>query len=300
MKNFVVLTDTSSDLARETREKYDIEYIPMHICFEDRDIFASLDWEEISAPDFYNKMREGTRITTAQISALEYTEYFEKKLSAGMDILYLACAEPLSASIKTCRTLKDSLIAKYPERKIYIIDSCAGSMSLGLLCIKASLLRDEGKTIDECAEWIEKNKANFNMEATVEKLVYLKQAGRVSAASAFFGGLLNIKPIIISDVCGRNVAIEKVKGRKNSMARLTERFFERYIPSDLPIFILHANCLEEAEELKKTISERLENKDTEINIIYFGPLVGASAGPGTLCVCFYGQEVTFDAEKPNG
>jgi DegV family protein with EDD domain len=131
----------------------------------------------------------------------------------------------------------------------------------------------------------------------VDNLKYLRQAGRVSAASAFFGGLLSVKPIIISDIHGNNAAVEKVKGRKGSIDRIVERFKSRY--RTLPyqkIFIVHADCLDEALALKERIYEVIPDKDVEFIVNYIGPTVGASVGPGTMGVYFFGEEVTFDAK----
>ena len=298
MKKFVIVTDSCSDLDKDLRELYDVDYLPMHFTGGGKDYVASLDWEEISATEFYQKMREGTRFITSQVNAASYMERFEKYIQDGYDILSVSCSSALSSSVIASYHVRDELLKKYPDSKIICVDSLNSCYGLGLLCIRASELRAEGKTIEETAAWIEANRKKINQECTVEKLGYLKQAGRVSAASAFFGGLLNVKPIIVSDVNGQNAAEEKVKGRKVSIARLAERFREEY--EDLPyqrIHIAHADCLAEAEELKSAISAIVPDKAKDIRIGYVGPIVGASAGPGTLAVYFYGKEVTFDASK---
>ena len=299
MKKYVIVTDTCSDLPRELREKYSIEYIPMHFSYNDKDVVASLDWEEISAPDFYNVMRGGTRIYTAQVNAAQYTEAFEKYIAEGYDILSISCSSALSASVKASYTVRDALLAKYPESKIICIDALMSCMGLGIICIKAAQLRDEGKSIEEVAEWVETNKLKINQEATVDKLIYLKQAGRISAASAFFGGILNIKPIIISDAKGRNVSVEKVKGRLASMQRLAERFAESYVPSEHPVFISHADCIEDTKLLKEEVIKRVPEIAEKLYTVYIGPIIGASVGPGTIGLYYYGKEVTFDAEAEN-
>lgn len=296
MKSFVIVTDSCGDINKSLREKYDVDYVPMHYTYGERDLVASLDWEELSAPDFYNVMRGGTRIITSQANVATYEEAFERYLAEGLDILSISCSSALSASVKASYTARDVLLAKYPERKIYCIDSLMSCGGLAILCIMASRMREAGKSIDEVAEWVTENRLNVNQEATVEKLLYLKQAGRVSAASAFFGGILNIKPIIISDVCGRNVSIEKVKGRALSFKRIADRFAEEYVPSDAPIFISHADCLADAEALKAEVLARLGDTAPEIVVDYIGPIVGASVGPGTVGVWFFGKKVTFDAE----
>lgn len=295
MKKFVIITDSCSDLEKELRVKYDIDYVPMHYRIDGVDHIASLDWEELSAPDFYNVMRGGKRIYTAQVNAIDYKEKFESYLQKGFDILSISCSSALSNSVNSSYAVRDELLGKYPEAKIICVDSLNSCSGQGILCLKASELRSEGKTIEEVAEWVTSHRKIMHQEATVDKLTYLKQAGRVSATSAFFGGLLSVKPIIISDVNGQNVSVEKVKGRKTSFVRLAERVKERYL--DLPyqkVHIGHADCLEEALELKKIVLETL-GKDVEIHVSYIGPIVGASVGPGTLAVYFFGVEETHDS-----
>ena len=192
----------------------------------------------------------------------------------------------------------DRFMTKYPEAKIICIDAYTCCFGLGMICIKASEMRSEGKSIEETAKWVEDHRAMFHQEGSVDKLEYLKRAGRVSAASAFFGGLLNIKPIIICDVKGRNTAVEKVKGRRNSLNRIVERFKERYVGGVCKqIYISHADCLEDAELLKSMVQEVVQGQDVEIKIGYVVSPIGASVGPGMIGLYFYGQEITYDAEK---
>lgn len=298
MKKFAIITDSCSDLNKDLRGKYDIDYVPMHYSYDGKDVVASLDWEELSAPDFYNVMRGGTRIFTAQVTANDYKEKFESYLEKGYDILSISCSSALSASVKSSYIVRDELCAKYPDAKIICIDSLIACAGEGMLVIQASKKRAEGKSIEEVASFIENAKKYIHQEAIADKLVYLKQAGRVSAASAFFGGLLNVKPVIISDAKGQNFAVEKVKGRKNSIIRIAERVKEQYngeIAQE--IFVAHADCESEAIDLKNEIIARIPNVEDKITIGYIGPIVGASVGPGMMGVYFFGTEVTENANE---
>lgn len=295
MKKFVIVSDSCCDLRKELREQFDIEYIPMYVNYKGEEHYADLDWAEISVEDYYKMIGEGVRVTTAQITALTYKERFEKYIEQGYDVLSISCSSALSASVKASCIARDELKEKYPESKIICIDSLNACFGLGLLCIRASELRAEGKSIDEVAEWIISNRKNVNQECTVQELKYLKQAGRVSAASAFFGGLLSVKPIIISDVKGQNTAVEKVKGRKNSIDKVFERFTNEYV--DLPyqrICFIHAGCPEEIAQLKVRVLEFLGDRKAEIHVENLGPIISSTTGPGTIAVYFYGKEVTFD------
>ena len=292
---FVIITDTCSDLNKDIRVKYDIDYVPMSYTCDEKTYLGDLDWNELSAHDFYELMRNGKRIFTSQVSVTHTKEKLEKYLNEGKDILYLSCSSELSKSYDVVRNVVSEFSPNYPNSKIIVIDTLRACMALGLLCITASELRSQGKSIDEVASWIKENMATCHMEATVENLKYLKQAGRVSAASAFFGGLLNIKPILIEDAQGRNFAVEKVKGRITSLERLVERTVEQFKDvAHQKVFISHADCLDDALKLKDMLINALGN--IEIELSYIGPIVGASVGPNTMGVFFYGTEVTVNKE----
>ena len=292
MKDFVIITDSCSDLEKELREKYNIDYVPMSFSCEGKEYSASLDWESLSAPQFYNMMREGKIFKTAQVNAFQYKQKFTDYLKQGKDILSISCSSGLSNSVNESKKVAKELLHKYPDNKIICIDSLNSCYGLGLICITASTLRAEGRTIEEVAEYIEANKLKVNQECTVEKLTYLKKAGRVSAASAFFGGLLSVKPIIISDRKGNNNAVEKVKGRKSSIERIAERFAQEYEAHPYQkLFFAHADCEQDVELLKTAVLSKIDATDLEIHTGYVGPIVGASAGPGTIAVYFFGKEV---------
>lgn len=297
MKKFVIISDSCSDLDKSLREKYDIDYIPMHFSYDGKEFKADLDYKEISFTEFYDLMREGKRIKTAQINANEYLSVFEKYVKEGYDVLSLSCSSALSHSVDESFKARDELIKKYPESKIICVDTLNACFGLGLLCIRASELRAEGKSIEETAKWIEENKKTVNQECTVDTLKYLKQAGRVSAASAFFGGLLSVKPIIISDVTGINAAVEKVKGRNNSIDRLVERVKDEYRSCPYQkVRVVHADGESDAKILMERVKDAIPDKDVEITLGYIGPIVGATVGPKTIAVYFYGKEVTFNSK----
>ncbi len=297
MGNYVILTDSACDLESKWREPFGIEYVPMGYSFDGNAYEADLDWKKLSAPEFYNLMRNGTRIYSAQVNVETFEEAFKKYAEEGKDVLYVACSSGLSASVKAGYVARETVLKEYPDRKIIIVDALRACYALGLLVIRAAELKAEGKTIEETAAWLEENKLTVNMEGSVDKLTYLKQAGRVSAASAFFGGLLNIKPIIMADAKGCNYAVEKVKGRRTSFVRIAERVAETFVDAPYQrVFISHADCLDEAEEFKAIVLEKL-GKDVDIHIGYVGPGVGSAVGPGMIGIYYWGKEVTVNKEN---
>ena len=297
MSKYVIITDSSSDLDEKLREKYDLHYVPNRFNYEGKEYNDDTDWKTFPIDQFYDYMRAGNRITTSQISSLACMETIEKYASEGYDVLAISTPAVLSSTanvfVNTCEKLKE----KYPERKLIAIDAKISSGGLALLCIRAAELRAEGKTIDEVAAWVEENKKFIHQEGSVDSLAYLKRAGRISAASAFFGGLLNIKPMIISDVHGYNVAVEKVKGRKTSLLRTVEKLVQDIRPEICPyIFIHHTVCEEDALFLKEEILKQVNVKEENIHIGNVNAVMGASVGPGMFGVYFYGDEVTYDSK----
>lgn len=299
MKKFVIITDSCADLNKELRTKYDIEYTSMRILYDGKDIPANLDWEIIPAKEFYEAMEKGTIFKTSQINAEQYRDCFVEKIKQGYDVLSISCSSALSASYYVSTRVRDELKEEYPDAKVYCVDSRNSSLGLGIMCITASLMREEGKLIEEVAQYLEEHKQEMNQIATVEDLNYLKRAGRVTAASAVFGSILKIKPIIISDTLGQNVAFKKVRGRFTSIKTIIEMCAENYTNKEnLFIGITHANVLEDALEIKKMLLETIpEANKATIIIDYIGPIVGASVGPGTVAVYFYGKEVTFCSKE---
>ena len=255
------------------------------------------DWQEVPMKDFYDYLRAGNRIMTSQISAVKCQETFEKFLQEGYDILSLSCPEVLSSTVNVCRNTAAKLLEKYPERKIICIDTTISGGGLTLLCVQAAKLRAAGKTLEETAQWVEDNKKYIHQEGSVQDLAYLKRAGRISASKALLGALFNVKPMVISDVHGYNVSVEKVKGRQNSLIRTVERVAEKYVPrEDIDIYISQAYCEEEAMELRKSLAEKLNVSEDRIHICALNAVMSASVGPGMIGVFFYGIENTYDSK----
>lgn len=289
MKDYIIITDSCSDLGKEIRKKLEIEYVQMNIVYDEKEVTASLDWENYTPKQLYDIMRNGTRIITNQVPTNVFETEFEKYLKEEKDILYIACSSALSGSFSSSLLVSKALMEKYPNRKIYCIDSLNSSLGEGLMAIDASLMRKENKSIDEVKEYLENNKLRYNQLCAIDNLNYLKRAGRVKASSAFFGNLLGVKPIIISNKIGENYAIKKVKGRKASLDEIVNMAKEVAInPQEQIIAISHADCIDDANYIKKRIIEEIKPKDIYVN--YIGPIIGASAGPGTIAIYIRGQE----------
>ena len=301
MKDFVIVTDSTSDLPGKLREENNIDYCKMHIVVdydsaEPKELEASLDWEKYSPKEFYDWLRNGRKVKTTAVPVEEFLRVFSKHFVEGKDILYIACSSALSASGNMANTVvREELAEKYPDSKLVVVDSLNSCMGQGSMVIKAAQLKKEGKSLEEIVAWLEENKLKFNQLATVETLTYLKAAGRVTASSAFFGNIFGVKPIIISDAKGHNVAFKKIKGRKAALAELVSSMKE--VGEDLDnqvVYVAHADCEADADFLKEEILKVCN--PIAVEKAYIGPIVGTSTGPGTIAIYCYGKEVEFVGE----
>ena len=294
MAKVKIITDSCSDLSGELLQKYDIDYAKMRTVCDGTESEASLLWENLSAKDFYNLMREGKRITTTQVPMQEFENVFRKYLKEGYDIVYIACCSKQSSSVNTGTVVARRLLTEYEGRTVHCIDSLNASMGEGLLAIRAAELRDAGLSADEIAEKILACRNNVNEYVAVHSLDALHRAGRVKASTAFFGNLLGVKPIIISDKNGVQTPLKKVKGRRTSLdeiVSLTKASIRE--PEKQTVFISHADCNEaEIAYVKEAVLREIPCKDVYVN--YIGPIIGASIGPDAIAILSFGEEVTFE------
>ncbi len=292
MKNFVILTDSTSDLTLELRQQYNVDYIPMHYVIDGTEYKASLDWETHAPKAYYDIMRGGTRVFTTQINKELCHEAFENAIKDGKDVLYISCSSALSASINAARVVAQDLMAQYPDAGIYCVDSLISSLGQGFLVMEASRKRAEGLSAADTAAYIEKIRLNVNQCGTVGSLEYLRRAGRIKASKAFFGNLFGVKPLIISDIKGQNYAYKKAKGAANARLAIAEHICEAADGVYEELFLTHADCEEDILLLKEEILKIAPFKKVTMNNI--GPIVGASVGPGTVIAFCYGKEVTIE------
>ena len=297
MGKYVIVTDSCSDLSKEYRDKYHIDYAKMMISWTDpvngelHETIADLDWGVISSKEFYDLIRGGTRIYTAQTPIEDYINTFSPHLEKGEDVLYLACSSGLSASLNLARMLAEGeLKEKYPNNKVVVIDTLRAGMSLGMLVMDANNMRLEGKSLEEVIDYVENNKLSYLEIGIPETLTYLKRAGRVSGPTALMGNLIGLKPILMWDEKGSNGAKEKAIGRKKAYLRMAEIIKETIVnPEEQTMYIMSADCREEdIESFKKAIFDQVPVK--EILTQPLGPIIGAVAGPGTIIANYRGKQ----------
>lgn len=292
MNKVKIITDSCSDLSGELLTKYDIDYAKMTTVCEGVQQEASLLWEYYSPKELYDKIRNGIRVTTTQVPPEEFTRIFDLYIN-DYDIVYIGCSTKQSGSVNTAAVIAKQYKEKYPDSSIYCIDSLNASIGEGMLAIKAAEMRDEGKSAKEIFDSVSAMRNNVCEFITVHTLEYLRRCGRVKATAAFFGNLMGVKPILISDANGAQTPVKKVKGRKNSFTEIVDLMKESITDSkDQTIYLVHADCdPAEIEALKNETLSKIKCKD--VLPLYIGPIIGASVGPDAIGLFAFGTEVTY-------
>ncbi len=294
MRPVKILTDSCSDMSRDLREKYDIDYARMKTVYDGKEQWASLDFEYYTPKQLYDIMRDGNRILTTQVPPDEFNRIFTEYLDKGFDIVYVGCSLKQSGSVNTGAVVARTLLESRPDANIFCVDSMNACMGEGLLAIKGAGYRDQNLSAKEIYDKLVAERKSINEYVTVHSLDSLKRAGRVKASAAFFGNLLGVKPIIIADAKGDQVAVKKVKGRLNSFHEIVSMLKESITdPESQTIYLCHADCSkEEVDSLSQMIREEIPCKD--VHVSYIGPIIGASIGPDAIGIWATGKEVTFE------
>ena len=293
MRKVKVIADSCADLNVEQLNKYGIAFAKMSTSCDGVESVATLTWTEDEVHALYNKMRDGKRIITAQVSVEEFQRIFEEYLKQDMDIVYIGCSSKQSGSVNTGFVTAKKLMEKYEGSTIICIDSLNASMGEGMLAIEAAKMANDGASATEIEAHILSIRKKVNQYVTVHSLDALKRAGRVKGSAAFFGNLMGVKPIIISDANGDQAAYKKVKGRQKSFEEIVALLKSTMIePENQVVYLTHADCAkEEIDGLVELIKKEIPCQDVEVG--YIGPIIGASIGPDAVGIWGFGQEVTY-------
>ena len=287
--DYVFMTDSDSDLPYELKQQYDIPVVYMPYALDGKEYFDDLG-QTIDHKTYFDKMREGATPVTSALNQADYMEYFEPILKEK-DLLFVAFSSQLSSTLQSVYAARAELLEKYPERKFVVVDTLSISAPQTLLVLKAHEMYRAGAPIEEVAEWLENNKLRAHGWFTVDDLKYLKRGGRVSAAAAAVGTMLDLKPILTESREGKLVAVDKVRGRRKAITYIVDKAVE-YVddPKESMGIILHSDAMDDAEKLKNLLQVKFP--EMEIRIYPLGPVIGAHAGPGVISFCFLGKERT--------
>ena len=282
---YQIITDSACDLPASMLEQLKVSAVPLIVNFRGEARPDSVADAEVKT--LYDAMRAGEVATTSAVNPDDWSRFIEPVLAAGQDALVLAFSSGLSTTYQSAVIAANDLMEQYPQRKVCVVDTRCAALGQGLLVWHVCKQRDAGLSLEELAAWTEEAQARTAHWFTVDDLVYLKRGGRVSAASAVLGAMLNIKPVLHVNEEGRLVSVVKARGRKAAIETLAKKYDESCDEASAEmVFICHADCLADAQKLEQLMRQRGAK---EVFIGNLGAVIGSHAGPGTLALFYMGK-----------
>ena len=288
MRNYVIMTDSCCDMTAHMAKDLELDVLPLSLHMDGADYRNLLDGSEIGFDDFYARLRGGTMATTSAVSVGNFQAKMREHLEQGEDILCINFSSALSTTYQSACIAADDLRPEFPDAKIFVVDSLSASLGQGLLLYLCVQEKRRGRSIEEVHTFAEINKLHVCHWFTVEDLNHLKRGGRISAATALFGTMLAIKPVMHMDDGGHLTPVSKARGRRSSLLALVNRMEELAIdPARQTVFISHGDCEGDALFVAEEIRRRFGTEQIYIN--YVGPVIGNHSGPGTIALFFIGS-----------
>lgn len=280
--SYRIITDSCCDFPPHAYEELDISVVNLSVRYKGQEYQTyTEDWLK----EMYNGMRAGETATTSAVNPEGWKSVIEPVLQQGQDALVLAFSSGLSTTYQSAEIAAKELHEMYPKQKIRVIDTLCASRGQALLVWYACQKRDMGWELDEVGDWVENNSPNLAHWFTVDDLKYLKRGGRISAATAVVGTMLQIKPIMHMDDEGRLSKVGTVRGRKAALNALLQKFEETAYPGvNDTVFICHGDCIEDTRYMEQALKTRYGVK--EVVTYYVGAVIGSHSGPGTIALFF--------------
>jgi DegV family protein with EDD domain len=283
---YQIITDTCCDFPAQMYDQLGVTVVPLSVLYKGVNYDS---YTEQWLKDLYEGLRSGETASTCAINPEQWASYMEPALKEGKDALVLSFSSGLSTTYQSAVIAADELREKYPDRQIRVVDTLCASLGQGLFVYYACQKRDAGLSLDELTAWCEETKMNLCHWVIADDLMYLKRGGRVSAASAVAGTLLQIKPLIHMDNARKLIPVGKIRGRKAAIKALCDKVGETGIDgANDTIFICHGDCEEDAKTLEGMLKEKYGTKN--VFYYYIGAVIGSHAGPGTMAIFYLGKE----------
>lgn len=292
MEDYIISCSSTADLSKEHFEKIGVHYVCFHFMLDGKTYPDDLG-QSVPFDKFYHMMAEGAKTSTSQVNIDEFVEYFGKLLDTGKDLIHIELSSGLSGSYNSACAAAEMLREKYPNQKIYIVDSLGASSGYGLIVHTMAKKRAEGMGIDELHDWVEKNKLRLHHWFFSTDLKYYVRGGRVSKTAGFFGNLLNICPMLNMDNAGHLIPRAKIRTKKRAVRDIVDRM-EKHAEGGLDYsgecFISQSDFLDDAKEVARLVEERFPKLQGKVLINSIGTTIGSHTGPGTIALFFWGDE----------
>ncbi|MEA4824042.1 MAG: DegV family protein [Clostridiaceae bacterium] len=286
MRDYTIFTDSTCDLTPAMYRENGLKVFMMTFSIDDVDYPD--DGVTLAGHDFYQKMREGAMPTTAQLNPDFFFTQFAHEIEAGHDVIYLGFASACSGMYQSSLIAVSEVREKYPDARVYTIDSTSECGGEGRLALAMAQKKREGLTIDQLYEWTEENKKYFIHLFTVDDLNHLFRGGRLTRTAAIAGTVLGIKPAMYTALDGKLTVGSKVRGRRASLQIMCDRMFENIIEPERQVIIInHADCPGDARWMVDYINAHVQVG--KIHVLPMGPIIGTHCGPGCIALFFTGK-----------
>ncbi len=292
MADYIISCCSTADLTEERLRERNVHYVCFHFCLDGVEYVDDLG-KSISFGDFYKAMAEGADTTTSQVNEGEFIDHFEPFLEQGLDVIHVTLSSGISGTYNSAVIAAKELRERYPDRKIFIVDSLGASGGYGFLVDHMARLRDEGMGIDELAAWAEEHKLEVNHWFFSTDLTFYVKGGRISKTSGWVGMMLNICPLLNMDAEGHLIPRFKIRGKKSVIREIVNKMEEYAVGGSEysgRCTITHSDCYEDARAVADLVEKRFPNLDGNVEINYVGTTIGSHTGPGTVALFFWGKK----------
>lgn len=290
--SYVLTCCSTADLPKEHFEKRNIPYTCFHFMMDGTEYPDDLG-QTIAFDDFYKRIENGAQPTTSQVSPEQFTEFFESFLKEGKDVLHVTLSGGISGTYNSAVTAANGLAEKYPDRKIYVVDSLAASSGYGLLMDMAADRRDEGMDIDGLRAWIENSRLKIHHWFFSTDLTSYYRGGRITKTSLLFGTLFHICPLLNVSNEGKLIPRNKYPGKKKVMSEIVKRMIEHADGGreyNGKCFMCQSACYDDARRVADLVEAAFPNLAAPVMINSIGTVIGSHTGPGTVALFFVGDE----------
>lgn len=290
MREYVLSCCSTADLSKERFEQRNIQYVCFHFELGGKEYLDDLG-VSVSPQELYARMVAGEDTKTSQVSVGEYEAFFERNLKEGKDILHVTLSTGISGTYNSACVARDELKERYPDRKIYIVDSLGASSGYGLIMETLADMRDSGMGIDELYQWTEENKLTMHHWFFSTDLTFYIRGGRISKTAGFIGSVMGICPLLNMDSEGRLIPREKVRTKKKVIKRIVEQMEQNArdgLDYSGKCFLCHSVCFEDAKAVAALVEEKFPKLNGKVEIFPIGATIGSHTGPGTVALFFWG------------
>lgn len=292
MGDYILSCCSTADLSKEHFTEREIQYTCFHFTLGDKEYLDDLG-ESVPPEELYRRMVAGEVTKTSQVSVAEYEALFEKNLKTGKDVLHVTLSTGISGTYNSACVARDSLSERYPDRKIYVVDSLGASSGYGLIMETLADMSDAGMGIDELHQWIEAHKLELHHWFFSADLTFYIRGGRISRTAGFIGSVMGICPLLNMDNEGKLIPREKIRTKKKVIRRIVEKMEENArdgLDYSGKCFLSQSECMEDAREVAALVEERFPKLDGKVEIFPIGATIGSHTGPGTIALFFWGGE----------